>query len=90
MNFGLCRILLATINGNVSTGATFTLPFLPNWNDVAWDYTTIQAYAKYVRDHVFAPAGVAGPEPRSQRRPTRWPTTSRSTGTAGTRATSPR
>ncbi len=61
MNFGLCRILIATLNGNVSPGATWSLPFLNNGNDVVWDYVTIEAYAKYVRDQVFAPAGVVGP-----------------------------
>jgi CubicO group peptidase (beta-lactamase class C family) len=61
MNFGLCRILIATLNGNVSPGASWSLPFINNSNDVVWDYVTIEAYAKYVRDNVFAPAGVVGP-----------------------------
>ena len=62
MNFGLCRILISTINANVSTGATWSpMPLVSNWNDVVWDSVTISAYAKYVRDHVFAPAGVSGP-----------------------------
>jgi CubicO group peptidase (beta-lactamase class C family) len=60
-NFGLCRILISTINGNISPGATFSFPAIPNWNDVVWDFTTIQAYTKYVRDKVFAPSGVVGP-----------------------------
>src|SRR4051812_10656519 len=30
MNFGLCRILIATINGNIAPAATFNLPFIPN------------------------------------------------------------
>jgi CubicO group peptidase (beta-lactamase class C family) len=59
MNFGLCRILIATINGNVSPNAVFDLPLLSN--DVIWDYVTVQAYAQYVRAHVFQPAGVSGP-----------------------------
>ena len=50
-----------TLNGNVSPGATFTAVPGPNGNDVVWDYVTIEAYAKYVRDNVFAPAGVVGP-----------------------------
>ncbi len=58
MNFGLCRILLATINGNIATGAIFQTPLIPDSNDVIWDYTTIHAYEQYVRDHVLAPAGV--------------------------------
>jgi CubicO group peptidase (beta-lactamase class C family) len=53
MNFGLCRILIAIINGNVAK----ELP-LP---DSAWDILTISAYAAYVAANVFAPAGVSGP-----------------------------
>ncbi len=61
MNFGLCRILISTINGNISPNASFNLPFLTSANDLVWDYVTIQAYAQYVRAHVFKPAGVSGP-----------------------------
>ncbi|HKD09043.1 MAG TPA: hypothetical protein VKB79_24280 [Bryobacteraceae bacterium] len=61
MNFGLCRILISTINGNISPSANFPLPLFPNWNDIVWDFVTIQAYAAFVNAHVFAPAGVAGP-----------------------------
>jgi CubicO group peptidase (beta-lactamase class C family) len=61
MNFGLCRILISTVNGNISPSATFSMPLIPNWNDIMWDFTTIQAYVKYVQDHVFTPAGVSGP-----------------------------
>jgi CubicO group peptidase (beta-lactamase class C family) len=61
MNFGLCRILISTLNGNVAPGANFFIPFIPNSNDVLWDAITIQAYAQYVQEHVFAPAGVPGP-----------------------------
>ena len=56
MNFGLCRILMATLNGNISRGTVFPLS-----NDGLWDYVTIQSYKKYVEDHVFTPAGVSGP-----------------------------
>jgi CubicO group peptidase (beta-lactamase class C family) len=60
MNFGLCRILLATINGNIS--ADWSLPgFLAAFNDLFWDFITITAYSSYVADHLFAPAGVTGP-----------------------------
>src|SRR5204862_35361 len=58
MNFGLCRILLSVINGNLSKNETF--PFFVNIRDAAWDYVTINAYKEYVQDHVFAPAGVSG------------------------------
>jgi CubicO group peptidase (beta-lactamase class C family) len=58
MNFGLCRILLATINGNIDPGANFFIPFLPNSNDLLWDIVTTQAYAQYMHDHIFGPSGV--------------------------------
>ncbi len=61
MNFGLCRILITTINGNISPDTNFNLPSIPNPNDVVWDFVTIQSYAQYVREHVFKPAGVSGP-----------------------------
>jgi CubicO group peptidase (beta-lactamase class C family) len=66
MNFGLCRILLATINGNIPVD--WTLPgwlgwlFGPEFNDIFWDLITIRAYASYVAGQVFGPAGVAGPD----------------------------
>jgi len=55
MNFGLCRILLAIINGNIDKTENFLeLPIEP---DVIWDYVTIQAYKKYLTNHVFEPGG---------------------------------
>jgi CubicO group peptidase (beta-lactamase class C family) len=56
MNFGLCRILIPVINGTLAKDA----PLPPNLVDQAWDYLTINAYAQYVQQKVFAPAGVAG------------------------------
>ena len=59
MNYGLCRILLATINDNVFVDWVF-----PGWQgspDSLWDCSTIAAYASYVADEVFAPSGVSGP-----------------------------
>ncbi len=53
MNFGLCRILIATINGNIS-------PDFPPM-DQFWDFITIAAYQAYVNQHLFAPSGVSGP-----------------------------
>jgi CubicO group peptidase (beta-lactamase class C family) len=53
MNFGLCRILIATINKNVPV----------NWEpseDAKWDYATLTAYQDYVQKNVFAPSGVTG------------------------------
>jgi CubicO group peptidase (beta-lactamase class C family) len=61
MNFGLCRILLATVNGNLSPGAMFTILGIPATNDEIWDSVTIKAYVQYVQAHVFQPAGVSGP-----------------------------
>jgi len=59
MNFGLCRILIAVINGNISKGATFSFPpAISDLNDLLWDIITISAYNQYVQTKVFAPAGV--------------------------------
>ncbi|MCZ6603959.1 MAG: serine hydrolase [Alphaproteobacteria bacterium] len=58
MNFGLCRILIAIINGNVPKNMAFP-PFLPPGTvDLIWDYVTIQAYDQYIQDKVFDPSGV--------------------------------
>jgi Beta-lactamase len=62
MNFGLCRILLATINGNIPVD--FSLPPLFGlnfFNDIVWDYITLAAYQAYVESEVFNPSGVSGP-----------------------------
>ncbi len=53
MNFGLCRLLIPVLNGNIAASA--------NWPDTIWDGVTIQAYAAYVQQAVFGPAGVSGP-----------------------------
>ncbi len=55
MNFGLCRILMATLGGYIDTDATFG-----TYTDVIWDWIAIAAYADYIDDNVFAPAGVTG------------------------------
>jgi hypothetical protein len=44
MNYGLARILISTINGDIAQGTTFPAPF----QDIAWVYTTIKAYETYV------------------------------------------
>ncbi len=72
MNFGLCRILLAVINGNINKNAMF--PALIN--SIMWDVITTQAYMQYVEDKVFAPAGVSGPDldkPNNPARAYSWP-----------------
>lgn len=62
MNFGLCRILLATINGNIPVG--FSIPDLfgiTAFNDVVWDAVTITAYEAYLAANVFGPSSVTDP-----------------------------
>jgi hypothetical protein len=58
LNYGLCRILLAVINGNIPKDAHFPVPSL---NDRLWDLTTINAYEAYLQAKVFRPSGV-GPD----------------------------
>ena len=58
MNFGLCRILISTINGNIPVDWTF--PFL-GFDDLFWDFVTLLAYQAYVNANVFSPAGITGP-----------------------------
>ena len=57
MNFSLCRILLPVMNGTVPANTAFP----PGAEDQDWDYATITAYADYVAQHLFQPAGVSGP-----------------------------
>ncbi len=57
MNFSLCRILLPVMNGTIPVNTTFPPPF----EDQFWDFATINAYAEYVAQHLFQPAGVSGP-----------------------------
>lgn len=53
INYGLCRILISTID------APFLFDLLPALaSDAYWDLTTIQYYALYVKQNIFAPAGV--------------------------------
>jgi CubicO group peptidase (beta-lactamase class C family) len=56
-NFGICRILLPVMNGTVPANTTFPGPI----EDQSWDLATVNAYADYVAQHVFQPAGVSGP-----------------------------
>lgn len=62
MNFGLARILIPIINGNISKGAMYPVPLL---NDAYWDAVTLSYYKNYMQAKVFTPAGVnnAGFEP---------------------------
>ena len=56
-NFGLCRILISTLNGAVTTGSVFSPFGFGDLNDRFWDIVSISAYRQYVNDNVFAPAG---------------------------------
>lgn len=62
MNYGLCRILISTID------APYLFQFLgPGATEQYWDLTTIRYYQRYVQENVFDPAGVTsvfthGPE----------------------------
>lgn len=53
MNFGLCRILLSTLNGNIPV--EFTSPIL---EDVIWDLATLLDYQAYCTANVFGPGRV--------------------------------
>jgi len=58
MNFGLCRILISTINGNIPVDWSFPLP---SFDDLYWDKITLLAYQAFVATNVFSPAVVSGP-----------------------------
>jgi CubicO group peptidase (beta-lactamase class C family) len=53
MNFGLCRILLSTVNGNIPVD--FTVPLLA---DQLWDILTLSYYQDYCTANVFGPGRV--------------------------------
>ena len=54
-NFGLQRILIATLGGYVGRGLNLGNTGM---NDAIWNASTIAAYNDYVEKNVFAPAGV--------------------------------
>jgi CubicO group peptidase (beta-lactamase class C family) len=56
-NFAICRILLPVMNGAIPANTTFPAPT----EDQLWDFATVTAYAAYVAQHLFQPAGVPGP-----------------------------
>ena len=62
INFALCRVLLATVNGDVppafmlGAGGLFAPLFA--LRDAVWDLVTINAYSEYVNDRVFSPSSV--------------------------------
>jgi hypothetical protein len=57
MNFGLCRILISVIAGNILASQNWPAPL----NDTFWDYVTIESYRTCVHTNVFGPSGVIGP-----------------------------
>jgi Beta-lactamase len=61
LNYGLCRMLLPVINGNIKKDVYFTQGILdPAVNDSLWDLTTVNAYEAYLQAKVFQPSGVGG------------------------------
>jgi CubicO group peptidase (beta-lactamase class C family) len=56
MNYGLMRILIPVINGDVSVNFS---PPAPLPKDEYWDTITIGFYKEWMQDNVFTPAGVA-------------------------------
>jgi CubicO group peptidase (beta-lactamase class C family) len=57
MNFGLARILIPIINGELSKTTTFIAD--PNTNDQVWDAVTLYHFKNYMQERVFTPSGVA-------------------------------
>ncbi len=59
LNFGLCRILIPTVDGNVPPWLRVP-PHVeaPDTNDSAWDVATLQDYQNFVQANVFRPSGV--------------------------------
>jgi len=58
MNYGLCRILISTIDAPYL--------FALQWggvNDKYWDLTTINYYKRYIQENVFDPVGVTSAFP---------------------------
>jgi CubicO group peptidase (beta-lactamase class C family) len=59
MNFGLCRILLSTVNGNMPVGYLSPTPtILRSFVDVIWDVMTVSDYSAYCTANVFGPGRV--------------------------------
>jgi CubicO group peptidase (beta-lactamase class C family) len=54
MNFGLIRILMATIGGYIHPNTNFGFEFI---NDMLWDVLTQVAYDDYMQTYVFNPVG---------------------------------
>jgi CubicO group peptidase (beta-lactamase class C family) len=59
LNYGLFRILLTVMNGNISKSATFNILGI-DLNDLVWDVVTIDGYSNFVQARIFRPSGVSG------------------------------
>lgn len=57
VNYGLFRIILAVMNGNIKNNSYFGGGQILT-NDQFWDATTISAYNQYLQANVFKPSGV--------------------------------
>ena len=57
MNYGLCRILISTID------APYLFQLIPGATDSYWDLTTIRYYQRYVQENIFDPVGVTSAFP---------------------------
>lgn len=57
VNFGLMRILIPVVTGDVDRGLVFAISVL---NDPGWDTIATDFYRDYMQDKVFEPAGVTG------------------------------
>ena len=66
MNFGLCRILIATLLGVVWPDTIFSIA--PYGNEVLWDLVSIQAYQQYLAHRGIRP----GRRRRADARPSRF------------------
>ncbi len=63
LNYALCRILLAVINGTINKNFFFDVSGPPGpsvFNDQIWDFVTIAAYQAILQAKVFQPSGVVG------------------------------
>ena len=59
LNFGLCRILIPTVDGSFPPSARLPgLPGVSEANDRWWDLVTLTDYQRYVQANVFAPSRV--------------------------------
>ncbi len=56
MNFGICRILIPILMGNISKDVKFTDDTAIN--DSTWDAVTLYHYKNFMQTHVFSPSGV--------------------------------